>query len=188
MTRSPPFLYLHPATNHPSPEPRRVGRVGLVVLIVAVSATAAGVSWQVRTSPTTKGSPWAVISSAAGDELALFRDKNNQVHLQFKLAGTFATLAAGRCPTFQVDTQTALYHLAVDKECHVDHKRVLFDVGTVRNRMLVSAPVEQLMNGTQLEIRYVTADGTYHKADFPLHDSSLAIRRALGRSVRVRAH
>jgi hypothetical protein len=187
VTRSHLFLYSHPATNHPNPEPRRLQRAGLALLVLALSATAAGGAWKVRTSPTAKGNPWAVVSNAAGDELALYSDKNNQVHLQFKLAGTFAALTPGHCPTFQIDAQQTLYHLALDQGCHVDHKRVLIDVGVVRKRVLVSAAVEQLMNGTQLELRYVTADGAYHAADFPLQGSSLAINRALGRGVRVRA-
>ena len=63
----------------------------------------------------------------------------------------------------------------------------MIDLGTVRNRVLVSAAVDQLMNGTQIEFRYVSEDGGYHEADFPLKGSSAAIRRALGRDVRVRA-
>lgn len=187
MTRSHPFLCSRPATNHPNPESRRVHRGGLALLLVALSAAADGASWNVRPSPSPKGSPWAVVNSATGDELALYRDQDNQVHLRFKLAGTFMTLAPGHCPTFQIDTQPALYHLAIDKGCHIDHKYALIDVGAVRNRVLVSAAVDQLMNGTQIEFRYVTADGAYHAADFPLNGSSLAISRALGRGVRVRA-
>ena len=161
--------------------------LALLALALALSATAAGVSWSVRPSPAAKGSPWAVVSSATGDELALFRDQDNQVHLRLNLAGPFMTLAPGHCPTFQIDTQQALYHLAIDKGCHIDRKRALIDIGAVRNRVLVSAAVDQLMNGIQIEFRYVSADGAYHAADFPLSGSSLAIGRALGRGVRVRA-
>ena len=187
MTRSHPFLCLHPATNRPSPSFRCALGAGLAWLVLAVSATAAGVSWKVGSSPRAKGSPWAVVSSTSGEELALYSDRQNKVHLQFKLAGTFKTFAPGRCPTFQIDRQQPLYHLAIDQGCHLDQKHALIDVGDVRNRVLVSGLVDQLMNGTQIAFRYVTADGAYHEADFPLNGSSLAISRALGRGVRVRA-
>ncbi len=160
---------------------------GLALLVLALSAAAAGVSWSVRPSPAAKGSPWAVVSSATGDELALFRDQDDQVHLRLSLVGTFKTLAPGHCPTFQIDTQPALYHLAIDKGCHIDAKHALIDIGAVRNRVLVSAVVDQLMNGAHIEFRYMSADGAYHAADFPLNGSSLAIGRALGRGVRVHA-
>jgi hypothetical protein len=143
--------------------------------------------WNLRPAPDAKANPWAVISSAAGDELAVFRDKQNQVRLRFSVAGTFNRLAPKHCPTFQFDTAQPLYHPALEHGCHIDDKHALIDLGSVNNRVLVSAAVDQLMNGTQIEFRYRSADGAYHAADFPLQGSSLAIRRALGRDVRVRA-
>lgn len=187
MTRSHPFLCSHPATKRPNHKSRRVRGAGLALLVLALQATAAGVSWKPRASPIPKGSPWAVVSSASGEELAVYSDRNHQIHLQFKLVDTFRTLAPGHCPTFQIDTQPPLYHFAVDQGCHIDHQRALIDVGVMRNRVLVSASIDQLMNGTQIAFRYISADGAYHEADFPLHGSSLAISRALGRGVRVRA-
>ncbi len=186
MTRSHPFLCSHPATNRPSPRTCCALGAGLACLVLALSAVAANVSWKVSSSPIAKGSPWAVVRSVNGEELALYSDRQNKVHLQFKIAGTFKQFAPGRCPTFQIDTLQPLYHLAVDKDCHLDNKRALIDVGAVRNRVLVSGMVDQLMNGKQIVFRYVTSDGTYHEADFPLTGSALAIGRALGRSVRVR--
>ena len=189
MTRSHPFLCSHPATNRPSLKLRGPRRSGLALLALALSLpfVASAALWNLRPSPDAKGSPWAVVSSAGGDELAVYRDKNNQVHLRFSIAGTFNRLAPKHCPTFQFDTSQPLYHLALNESCHIDDKHALIDLGAVRNRVLVSAAVDQLMNGSQIEFRYVSADGSYHEADFPLSGSSVAIRRALGRDVRVRA-
>lgn len=187
MTRSHPFLFSHPATIRPSPEPRRPQRAGLAMLALALPFAATAALWNLRPAPEAKANPWAVVSSTGGDELAVFRDKNNQVHLRFSIAGTFNRLAPSHCPTFQIDAAQPLYHLAVDQSCHIDNKHALIDLGTVRNRVLVSAAVDQLMNGTAIAFRYVSADGGYHEADFPLQGSSQAIRRALGRNVRVRA-
>ncbi len=187
MTRSHPFLFSHPATNRPSPDTRRLRRVGLAMLALALPFAATAALWNVRPAPEAKGNPWAIVSSTGGDELAVFRDQNNQVHLRFAIAGTFNRLAPSHCPTFQIDAAQPLYHLAVDQSCHIDNKQAIIDLGTVRDRVLVSAAVDQLMNGTQIEFRYVSADGGYHEADFPLTGSSQAIRRALGRDVRVRA-
>ncbi len=187
MTRSHPFLFSHPATNRPSLEPRWPRHVGLALLVLTLPFAAASTLWNVRPAVDAKANPWAVVGSAGGDELALFRDKNNLVHLRFSIAGNFNRLAPKHCPTFQFDTSPPLYHLAIDQSCHIDNKHALIDLGTVRNRVLVSAAVDQLMNGTQIAFRYVSADGGYHETDFPLNGSSPAIRRALGRDVRVRA-
>jgi len=187
VTRSHPFLCSHPATNHPSLKARRPRRAGLAWLALLLPFAATAALWNVRPGPDAKATPWAVVSSAGGDELAVFRDKNNEVHLRFSIAGTFNRLAPRHCPTFQFDAAQPLYHLAIEESCHIDSKHALIDLGTVRNRVLVSAAVDQLMNGTRIEFRYVSADGGYHEADFPLKGSSLAIRRALGRDVRVRA-
>ena len=157
----------------------------MLALALPFAATAA--LWNLRPAPEAKANPWAVVGSTSGDELAVFRDKNNQVHLRFSVAGTFNRLAPSHCPTFQIDAAQPLYHLAVDQSCHIDNKHALIELGTVRNRVLVSAAVDQLMNGTEIAFRYVSADGAYHEADFPLTGSSQAIRRALGRNVRVRA-
>lgn len=187
MTRSHPFLFSHPATNRPSPDTRRPQRAGLAMLALALPFAATAALWNLRPAPEAKANPWAVVSSTGGDELAVFRDKNNLVHLRFSIAGTFNRLAPSQCPTFQIDAAQPLYHLAVDQSCHIDNKHALIDLGAVRNRVLVSAAVDQLMNGTEIAFRYVSADGAYHEADFPLTGSSQAIRRALGRDVRVRA-
>ena len=187
MTRSHPFLFLHLATSHPSPDQRRVRRVALATLAMALPLAASAALWNLRPAPDAKASPWAVVSSPAGDELAVFRDKNNEVHLRFSIAGNFNHLAPSHCPTFQFDSAPPLYHPPLDESCHIDKKHALIDLGTVRNRVLVSAAVDALMNGTQIEFRYLSADGGYHEADFPLKGSSVAIRRALGRDVRVRA-
>ena len=186
MTRLHPFLCSHLATNRLNPRSWSAFGAGVTLLVLALSASAAGVPWKLRPAPTAKASPWAVVSSAGGEELALYRDRLNQVHLQFQLAGTFTSFAADRCPTFQIDTQQPLHHFAVGKVCHLEHKRARIKLGAVRNRELVSAAVDQLMNGTQIAFRYVTTDGAYHEADFPLGGSSLAVSRALGRGVRVR--
>lgn len=186
MTRSHPFLCSHLATNRLSPRSWSAHGAGLTLLVLALSATAAGEAWKLRPAPTAKASPWAVVGSAGGEELALYRDRLNQVHLQFQLAGTFTSFAADRCPTFQIDTQQPLHHFAVGTVCHLERKRARIKLGAVRNRELVSAAVDQLMNGTQIAFRYVTIDGAYHEADFPLNGSSLAVSRALGRGVRVR--
>ena len=187
MTRSHPFLFSHPATNRPSPDTRRPRRAGLAMLALALPFAATAALWNLRPAPEAKGTPWAVVSSIGGDELALFRDQNNQVHLRFSIAGTFNRLAPSHCPTFQIDAAQPLFHLALDQSCHIDNKHALIDLGTVRNRVLVSAAVDQLMNGTEIAFRYVSVDGGYHEAGFPLSGSSQAIRRALGRNVRVRA-
>lgn len=187
MTRSHPFLCLHPATNRPSPDARRPRTAALAWLALLLPFAATAALWNVRPAPDAKAMPWAVVSSAGGDELAVFRDKDNQVRLRFSIAGTFNRLAPKHCPTFQFDAVPTLYHLPLEQGCRVDSKHALIDLGTVRNRVLVSAAVDQLMNGTHIEFRYVSADGGYHEADFPLKGSSLAIRRALGRDVRVRA-
>lgn len=187
MTRSHPFLFLHLATNRPSPDQYRLRRVALATLALLLPLAASAALWNVRPAPQAKASPWAVVSSTAGDELAVYRDKYNHVHLRLSIAGTFMRLAPKHCPTFQFDSVQPLYHLPLDERCHIDKKHAVIDLGTVRNRVLVSAAVDQLMNGTQIEFRYVSEDGGYHEADFPLKGSSAAIRRALGRDVRVRA-
>jgi hypothetical protein len=187
VTRSHPFLCSHPATNRPSPDAPRPPRALLAALALLLPLAASAALWNVRPAPEAKAYPWAVVSSAAGDELAVYRGKDNQVHLRFSIAGTFNRLAPSHCPTFQFDGASPLYHLPLDQTCHVDKKHALIDLGAVRNRVLVSAAVDQLMNGTQIEFRYQSADGGYHEADFPLKGSSAAIRRALGRDVRVRA-
>lgn len=187
MTRSRLFLCLRPTTNRPSPEPASLPRAGLALVALLVPGVAAAALWNVQPAPEAKGLPWAVVKNAAGHELVLYRSTDSQVHLRFTLAGTFSTLAPGHCPTFQIDAQQPLFHLAIDQACHVDHKHAIVDLGTVEKHLLVSAAIDQLMNGEQIEFRYMTADGRYHEADFALARSSLAIRRALGRDVRVRA-
>lgn len=187
MTRLHPFLCSHPATTRRSPELQLPRLAGLVVLLVLAPLTSAVALWNLRPAPDAKATPWAVVRSAGGDELALYRDQDNQVRMRFSIAATFTRLAPNNCPTFQFDAAPTLYHLDVAQSCHLDDKHALLDVGAVRNRVLVSAAVDQLMNGTQIEFRYVSADGGYHAADFPLQGSSVAIHRALGRDVRVRA-
>ncbi len=187
MTRLHPFLFLRLATTHPSPEARWLRRTGLLLLALALPLVASAAAWNVRPAPQPKGYPWAVVSSARGDELAVYRDKDSGIRLRLSVAGTFNRLAPRHCPTFQFDAAQPLFHMALDEGCHIDKKLALIELGIVRNRVLVSAAVDQLMNAKQIEFRYVSADGGYHEVDFPLQGSSQAIRRALGRDVRVRA-
>ena len=186
MTRSRPFPYSHRASPRPSPERRGALRAALVALGALLPTLVAAAAWNVRPAPEARANPWAVVQSAGGDELALYRDADGQVHLRLTLAGTFAALAPKHCPTFQIDTRQPPHHGTLDRDCHVARKQALVDLGVIENRALTSPAVDQLMNGEQIEFRYRRAEGGYNETVFPLKRSSVAIRRALGRDVRVR--
>ncbi|MGE0859364.1 MAG: hypothetical protein AB7I01_07080 [Gammaproteobacteria bacterium] len=156
----------------------------LGLLLPALAAAAAG--WNTRPAPDTRATPWAVVKSDGGDELALYRDGEGKVRLRLWLHGTFATLAPRQCPTFQVDADKPPHHATLDRDCHVEAREALVDLGIIQNRALTSAAVDQIMNGERIHVRFRRADGGYQETVFPLKRSSAAIRRALGRDVRVR--
>ena len=95
-------------------------------------------------------------------------------------AGIFllATRASG---SFVFGAAAAFFHILLQAFVHGgEHALIL------RGRTLQSTLVHQIMQGDDVHVRYVTADDAYHEASFPLSRSASAIRRALGRGVRVR--
>jgi hypothetical protein len=130
--------------------------------------------------------PRAVVRDADGVELALKRAPDDNVYLEFTSVG-FAALSRASCPTLQIDTKRPLHHFSVGARCAVAGRRAIMTLGQVEDRTLRSNLVEQLMNGITVSVRFVSADGSYHQAEFALTRSARAIRAALGRDVRVRA-
>ena len=118
----------------------------LAALTLPLAAFAA--PWTVRDAPGGGNAlPRALVTNTSGDELALYRDPQSQVHLQFTAGGAFVILAPKVCPSFQIDQRHPVHHYAIDERCHVDHQRASIDLGQVQNRQLESNVIDQMMNG-----------------------------------------
>ena len=187
MTRWQAFRCSHRATKRPNPERGRRARMRWIAVLALLPAAATAASWSIREAPDAASPlPQARVIADGGDEVIVFRT-NDSVHLQLTIGGAFTTLSPQSCPSFQIDQRRPVHHYAVGPACQINGTTALIDLGEVQNRTFESSAIDQMMNGVRLAIRYLSADGAYHEADFPLSRSASAIKRALGTSVRVRA-
>ncbi|MEQ8661299.1 MAG: hypothetical protein RLW62_10810, partial [Gammaproteobacteria bacterium] len=156
----------------------------IAALFLALAASTHAAPWAVRTAR--DGSPpRAEIVNAAGARLAVFRDAAGAVVAEFRAAAP-SPLAAGHCPTFQVDARLPLHHYPPGEDCAVDGRSARFTLVRDAGPRVESDVLYQLMNGSQVAFRFTTRDGAYHEARFPLTRSKNALRRALGRNLDVR--
>lgn len=150
----------------------------LACLLAAVPPALA--AWQVDTGAPV---PQAVAATAEGHELAVFR-RGDRVIMRLRLPDRFVALAAGRCPTFQVDRERPV-NGSGGAACTLGERSAEVVLGTIENGRVVSPALYRLMNGRALDYRYITAAGRYREVTFGLERSKRAIRAALGRSLEV---
>lgn len=154
----------------------------LLVAVTALPGTAAA-DWQLAGGAT----PRASVADDAGNQLALYRDQAGQIYLEFQPHDGFSRLARTTCPTFQIDRRTPLHHAPLGAGCHIEDNRAIYALAVLEQRTVVSRALYDLMNGSRIAFRYVTADGAYREHVFSLARSADAIRGALGRDLRIRA-
>lgn len=179
MTRWLRFHCSRRTTKRPSNKRRVLGALTCLFPALVVA------DWRIDNADSATP-PRAAVRDADGVELALTRDGDGNVYLEFTSVG-FAALSRASCPTIQIDAKRPLHHFSVGERCAVAGRRASMTLGRIENRTLHSDVVEQLMNGIKVSVRFVSADGSYHQVEFALTRSARAIRAALGRGVRVRA-
>lgn len=138
--------------------------------------------WVVRESPAPVR---AVQVNERGEELVVYRTPADDVVLELHTVPGFSGLARTSCPTFQIDDREPLHHFTLDEGCTLDSGRATFRLGTIRDGQLVSLAAHRLMNGGEVDFRFVTEDGSYHESTFALTSSKRALRAALGSETRV---
>ncbi len=127
----------------------------------------------------------ATVRSGDGAVLRIWLDAERQLRASFDLGDGLAALDAASCPTFQIDDQRAenLGHERYACEVNGVAARVIF--GRVEENKIDSSVLLNLMNGSQLEVRYRLSRGGYGGTRFTLRRSKQALNDALGEDVAV---
>lgn len=161
-------------------KPITTALVGFFIALYLGSAAAAQWTFHRVNAEANPDYAQAVQVNEAGGEIKVFRDAEAQVFLEFKITPGFSGLSRSSCPTFQIDRHIPMHYFNVEKSCHVEAARVVYDLGQIRDNVLTSLVVHRLMNGVKVAFRYLTQDGTYHESRFALSRSKEALTSALG--------
>lgn len=159
-----------------------LGAIAGALLLAAASTGTAAAPWRVR-APGGEAAR-AEIVNEQGDLLAVYRGDDDAVLAEFVTAAP-SPLGATSCPTFQIDQRRPLHHFERGDRCAVQGHRARFTLARLDGRRLESAVLYQLMNGSTVAFRFVTGNGAYHEARFPLTRSKNAMLRVLGRDLDV---
>ena len=127
----------------------------------------------------------ALITNHTGHTLRIFRDQDNAIKGVFTLKKGFDVLAAGSCPTLQVDRNRPISLSAQNQLCETQPKRAVLDFGEISQNTIHSTPLQQIMSGISIVVRFHLFTGGYKETSFTLAGSGQAIHTVLNNSVTV---
>jgi hypothetical protein len=155
-----------------------------------LSTPAIAADWQVlvqRDLDDDAGTRAAHVENESGYGLEIYQDRTGAIHARFSLKKRLNGLAAGHCPTFQVDDRH-LHNNSVDNSgCDNQRRWAKFMLGRIEGNRLVSRPVYELMNGIDITFRFNLESGGYEQTQFSLIGSKRALRAILGQDLEVLA-
>lgn len=179
--------------NHHAAESRfgpclQTGMAGLL-LVLSVWPAAATAQWQINEDPARfTESPGAVaeITNEAGHRLAIYRDAEGTIRARFTLNDRLLRLHESVCPTFQVDERQKHNSSLNKAACQLRPQQVEYTLGSLdTNNELVSRPLYDMMNGTNIHYRYRLEAGGYDQTSFSLAGSKRALISILGADIEV---
>lgn len=147
---------------------------------LAAPASAAAAPWRFLEGDGAR----ARIDNAQGDHLDVYRSADGRVIAELVIAGP-SNFTQATCPTLQIDDQQPLFHFTDPQSCSIEAMKARFELARITAQRIESALLYQLMNGTQVALRYPTTDRTYRETVFSLERSKKALLQALGRDLDV---
>lgn len=178
-------------TRHPIPEHHR--RPALLLPILAILAVGLSLShavhaeWQVINETDAGGveTPIAEVSNDAGYRLAIYRDGNGTVRARFRLNDGLYRLDDSICPSYQIDERQVRNSSVNNRPCRLEPRLSEYVLGSIENNQVVSRPLYELMNGSQINYRFRLQAGGYDQASFSLAGSKRTLTAVLGVNLEV---
>ncbi len=158
-------------------------------LILAASAQAAAAAWSIRDRQTADGrgdTPIAVTIEPMSRVEVLLHD-DDSIWLNIILTGNAGDRFGASCPTVQIDRKLPVFRPSHSAECLVTPLKTSMLLGHRTPEHIRSKVVYELVNGTQIAVRYQTHEGRYVELVFPLTRSKRAVKAALG-GLRIRTN
>lgn len=160
----------------------------IAALLLIFGQPIAAADWEVLTLHGIEGGTEtrvAHVENDAGYGLEIYKDRGGTIHARFSLKMRLNGLAAGHCPTFQVDDRH-LHNTSIGNGgCKSQRRSASFTLGRAEGNRLVSRPVYELMNGIDITFRFNLESGGYEETRFSLIGSKRALRTIIGQNLQV---
>ena len=157
-------------------------RVLAIALLAASPAGSAAADW---TFADDGGTQVASVRSDAGDALRVFVDPEAIVRVEFTAGTPLGALHPGSCPSYAVDDGPPQAARLGTERCRVEGRSAIFALGVVSGDAIASDALLDLMNGSELTVRYRLDGLGYHEARLSLRGSKQAVNAAIGQGVTV---
>jgi len=122
----------------------------------------------------------ALARNGDGAEIRIRLDADSRVLASFRLPPGLMRLDPRGCPTFQIDERTPEDLSRERHACTVDGARAQLVLARAEDGSLDSLTLLELMNGSELTVRYRLAHAGYRAARFSLRGSKQALTTTLG--------
>lgn len=162
------------------------------LLLVAAGSllfsAAAAAQWQVINKPdaaTGVNTPVAQVRNTDGYELAIYRDSNDVVHAHFMLDHRLTDLDDRSCPSYQIDTRQTRNTSVNSADCELESHSSQYVLGRIEANEVVSLPLYELMNGSNIDFRFRLESGGYQQTRFSLTGSKRVLVSVLGETLEV---
>ncbi|MEM7541314.1 MAG: hypothetical protein AAF384_06950 [Pseudomonadota bacterium] len=154
-----------------------------LIIALAMQSAANADQWRAESNGATTPYTLALVESSQGDRLVITRSLDS-IRLEFDLASSIRKLDRQSCPTVQID-EGKTPHFFSGGRCEMTDNSAIFELGEVIDGKIESVLIDQLMNGSDVKLLFITHDGAYHRVKFGLGRSKQAIKAALGDNVEV---
>ncbi len=157
--------------------------LGLLVMSSGVHA-----QWSTTTMETTVNSPvdyGARVINDNGASLKIYQNSDQQLVSEFKLGPGLLSLDPVTCPTLQVDQIEPENFNNSQHQCVVNGASAVFKLTQISDRQVDSKTFLELMNGSQLIIRYRLLGAGYGQQEFSLKGSKQVLKATLAQGTVV---
>ncbi|MEX2516949.1 MAG: hypothetical protein WD572_08620 [Gammaproteobacteria bacterium] len=127
----------------------------------------------------------ARIINANGHELKIYRDASDAIYARLQLADGLYSLRPDACPTYQVDQREPRNTSINTTGCIIEPNSVEFILGYIEAGRVVSLPLHEFMNGSEIHYRFALASGGYQATKFSLSGSLRTLRTVLGQDLEI---
>jgi len=129
--------------------------------------------------------PQAAVRNDEGAEVRIRLVDERRVHATYRLPAGLARLDPAGCPTFQIDRRVPENLATEAHECRVSGAGSDAVLAEIVNGRVESPTLLELMNGSELTVRYRLLHAGYGASRFTLRHSKQALSDALGAGVEV---
>lgn len=177
--------------HHPFPYKERARITLLVFLLTCIALFARNTlasEWNIiihndmNSNTTTKV---AIIKNESDHTLEIYRDSVGAIRARFTLSQALLRFPNSFCPTFQIDSALPTNRSLNDAPCLSSATWAEFILGYVVDSQINSDTIVNLMNGVDLNFRFLVENGDYRQTIFSLRGSKRTMPMAFGDGVHV---